>query len=677
MKVNASTESNSINISNSSAKNFINNEKQDLLHFKNDILKDFRLLEEKINLKLTEQNVIITEQYNQYEDKLNKLSNRINEVNLKIVDNTDISDKINDFQKFKTKAAENFDKLNTKMNTTQKENRDYINNIEKIINDNLRYPGVIGSNARFTNFKHFIDYIIRTFKEFNEFKKEIRELDFNEFKKQINSDIQNFRFSISDSNKNALRLINNIFKEFDSKMSDLIKQNKQMISENEEKINDFKNKINESFSEYQNKFAILEKNINDKHNEQLNEFNKFKIMSNDFIQEMNDIKRNIESMQKENEAKEQDFEKNILMKINNNSNQEILKDHMEISKNDDNDNMDFKKSLFKKKEEYQYLINSKNINNIKDLLINNNNNNVEPFLLKNNNYEDRLQNSEEKNNTEHFHDKKTNLSLSIEKSNSLERYQNLIKLKKYYLENEINELKIPSIKEDSSSNQENIIHSKEKMNTHKSEIKKQSENNNYIKYSNTVRKKLNKSIYSKANISNLKLKRVSLPEYMNNKNLNQISKSLMNDCKEIKKLPNNNNFSFTTTKKYFYNNEHNIKSTKNSLDISKINEHKEEKIKHPGFNQSARNFYTKAEAKVKDNLDSLLIIKSKNKNICLNSSNNKRKKRSLSFDEKGTEKKEKLLMGIRRSSFNEKTYKLSELLLVNSKNYRKSRKIKL
>ena len=674
MKINASTEANSINISNSSTKTFINNEKQDLLHFKNDILKDFRLLEEKINLKLTEQNEKIKGQYEQYEIKLNKLSNRIDEVNLKIVDNTDFTDKINDLQKFKSKAAENFDKLNTKMNTTQKENRDYINNIEKIINDNLRYPGVIGSNARFSNFKHFIDYIIRTFKEFNEFKKEIRDLDFNEFKKQINSDIQNFRFAISDSNRNALRLINNTFKEFDSKMNDLIKQNKQMINENEEKIKDFKNKINESFSEYQNKFATLEKNINDKHNEQLNEFTKFKIMSNNFIQEMKDIKANIESMQKENEAKEQDFEKNILMKINNISKPEIFRDQIENSKIDDNDNIDFKKSLFNKKEEYQFLMNSKNISNLKDLLINNNNNNVEPFFLKNNNYEDKFQNSEEKNNTEHFRDKKMNLSLSLEKSNSLERMQNMIKFRKYYLENEINELKIPSIKEDSSFNQENIMNNKENMSVPKSEMKKQSEKNNFLKYSNTLKKESSNSNYSNANISNIKLKRVALPEYMNNKNLNQISKSLMNDNKEIKKLPNNNNFSFTTTKKYIFHNDHNNKSTKNSLDIPKINEHKEEKTKHSGFYQSARNFYTKAEAKVNDNIDSLLIIKSKNKNNCLNSSHNLRrsKKKSLSFDEERIEKK-----GKRKSSFNEKTYKLSELLLVNSKNYRKSRKIKL
>ena len=678
MKVNASTEANSLSISNSSSKTLVNCEKQDLLHFKNDILKDFRILEEKINLKLKEQNASINEKYDEHEEKLNILSNRIIEVNTRIGDNIDFSDQINDLQKFKIKAAENFDKLNTKMNMTQKENRDYINNIEKIINDNLRYPGVIGSNAKFSDFKHFINYVLRTFKEFNEFKKEIRDLDFNGFKKEINSDIQNFRFAISDSNRNSLRLIENTFKEFDSKMNDLIKQNKKMVSENEEKFNDLKNKINESFSEYQNKFTIFEKNINDKHIEQLNEFNEFKNMSNNFIQEMKDIKSNIESIQKENESKEHDLEKiNLMKRINNDFNPEIIKDQVENNKNDDNDNIDFKKSLFKKKEEYQFNMNSiNNNNNLKELLINDNNNNKEIIFMKNNNSEDVSQNSEEK--TEHFPGKKMNLSHAVEKTNSLERIQNMLKLKKLYSENDNKELKIQNIKENSSFNHENILNNKENMNISELEIKKQSEKSLFSKYSNTERKNLNKVNYSNASILNIKLKRVSLPEYMNNKNLNQISKSLMNENKVIKDKPNNN-LSFTKTKKYFFHNNHNCESAKNSFDVPKINEHKEEKIKHPEFYQSARKFFTKAEAKVNENLDSLLIIKSKNKNNCFNSSRDlkRTKNKSLSFDPERSGKKEKLPITKRKSNLNDKTYKLGELLIMNSKNSGKIRKVKL
>ena len=119
----------------------------------------------------------------------------------------------------------------------------------------MRYPGIIGNNARFIDFRHFIDYIIKNFREFNEFKKEIKNFDFDAFKKQINSDIQDFRFTISDNKKNSLRLLLNNCKEFDLKIEDLMKQNKQMMKENEEK---FDNKINDCLSEYQIKFKDLE-----------------------------------------------------------------------------------------------------------------------------------------------------------------------------------------------------------------------------------------------------------------------------------------------------------------------------------------------------------------------------------------------------------------------------------
>lgn len=158
-------------------------------------------MEEKLNLKLAEQDLIISEQQNSYEKKLEKLSNHINLVNSLIINNTDLTEKVNDFQIYKKKAEEQINKLNSKINVIEKETTSYINNIEKIINDNLRYPGIIGNNARFTDFRHFIDFIIKNFREFNEFKKEIKNFDFDAFKKQINSDIQDFRFTISDNKK--------------------------------------------------------------------------------------------------------------------------------------------------------------------------------------------------------------------------------------------------------------------------------------------------------------------------------------------------------------------------------------------------------------------------------------------------------------------------------------------
>ena len=260
-KDNSSILTNSINVQN---KSFFNPEKskinQDFLFFKNDILKDIRKLEEKLNIKLNEQN-LVKNQCDNFEKKLTELSKYISNIHNLIADNNnnDIIQKIKNISKFKTEAENNFNRINSRINTLQKEYKDFSNNIEKLVNDNLRYPGVIGKNAKFSNFRYFIDFIIKSFKDVNDFKDEVRNFEFNEFKKKMNKDISDFRFAISDNYKNSINLIGINFKEIDIKIADLIKRNNNNMKENKEKFEQLKNKINDFFTEYKIKFESLEK----------------------------------------------------------------------------------------------------------------------------------------------------------------------------------------------------------------------------------------------------------------------------------------------------------------------------------------------------------------------------------------------------------------------------------
>ena len=300
-KDNSSILTNSINVQN---KSFFNPEKskinQDFLFFKNDILKDIRKLEEKLNIKLNEQN-LVKNQCDNFEKKLTELSKYISNVHNLIADNNnnDIIQKIKNISKFKTEAENNFNRINSRINTLQKEYKDFSNNIEKLVNDNLRYPGVIGKNAKFSNFRYFIDFIIKSFKDVNDFKDEVRNFEFNEFKKKMNKDISDFRFAISDNYKNSINLIGINFKEIDIKIADLIKRNNNNMKENKEKFEQLKNKINDFFTEYKIKFESLEKNINDKFTEQINEIEKFKTMKNEFVTDMNNLKLSLELHKKE------------------------------------------------------------------------------------------------------------------------------------------------------------------------------------------------------------------------------------------------------------------------------------------------------------------------------------------------------------------------------------------
>ena len=72
---------NALNVFNNSNKDFINYEMQELLFFKNDMLKDMKKLDDKFTFKIAEQNSINSEQFDKIKKQLNILSQQISQTN--------------------------------------------------------------------------------------------------------------------------------------------------------------------------------------------------------------------------------------------------------------------------------------------------------------------------------------------------------------------------------------------------------------------------------------------------------------------------------------------------------------------------------------------------------------------------------------------------------------------
>ena len=661
-KNNSSIQTNSLNAKILQNKSFFNPEKsniaQDLLYFKNDVLKDMRKLEEKLSLKLTEQNLTSTEQHDNLEKKLNELSNYISNVHSLVLDTNEIAEQIKSFGKFKTKTEDNFNRINSRISSFQKEYRDYINSIEKLVNENLRYPGVIGRNAKFLNFRYFIDFIIKGFKEVNEFKDEVKDFEINEFKKKVNSDISDFRFAISDNYTNSIRLIGNTFKEFDVKIADLIKRNNDNMKENEEKFEELKNKINNYFSEYQTKFESLEKIINDKFKEQLNEIEKFKSIKEELVADINSFKSSLEEQKKEinknnNIENHDNNEKNINNNsINNNNINNNINNSNNNSINNNNNNNTINNNVNNNiinNNTINTIINDNNMNNNKELKFHLNSRNINYQtilsrdkrnllieLLNNINAIDEYQNSEEKNNIESSSNERIH-SLHIESSKSFEKTpRNFI--------DENSELKI-------------------------FQNKKKLENN-----INIFNKDIIRSNYSISNIPNIKIKKVILPENLAKINLNQTTRSFYSEYKGLKMIQNN--ISSVKSKKNIDFNDIINNNGKNGNSIPKINTNKEPKnkiIKLATYDQVDEK---NPNLQLNRNMSSLLIIKPKTKNILKNIENIKKKnKNSWSFECEKNLKEQQIQIGFRKT-FNMKN-KIRDIILMNSKKLKKSRKIEL
>ena len=649
--------------------------KQDILFFKNDMLKDIRKLEEKLNLKMTNQNLMSSEQYNAFEKKMDSITTQITEINSLLVNNTNLTEKVNTLQIFKSRTEDSIFRVNARINTFEKEYREYIDNVEILINNNLKYPGIIGKNSRFSNFRHFIDYILKYFKDFNDFKDEIRNFNFNEFKKKIISDLNDFRFAINENYSNSILLIQRNVQDFDKRMDDLIKKNEKFLKANESKFEELENKINNYLSEYQAKFTSLEQNINEKYDEQLKEVENIKNLKNEFIEEMEKIKTKFEEIKKNEESKDINNENNFLLKIINNNYISESQKGTEENNNIENDNYkNLQKLLIEQKEESQAVLKSRNFNNqknehqkinniIKLLLLNNNNiNKINLSIIKNNCNEimKKIKNIEEKNNivnNSDDHSKRMNKTLSIEKTDSLEKFTNILKEKNNDIINSNNNFQ--NIENHLILSNEEILFKK-----------KQSENNeDSNRYLNLAKKEVSKNNYSISNIANTKITKVLLPESLNKKNKNRnpkihISNSSVSENKKIKLI--SNDLSCSNAKKYSIQDSNNIK--KSIIDFTKINKQKNEKIKSIDSERLNRRIN---ESKMHSNLKSLMVIKIKSKDKILNDLS-KKKKRSSSFE---NEKDENVQIEFRKTFH--LNNKVKELILVNSKNLKKNRKIQI
>ena len=565
---------------------------QDLKYFKNDLLLDVRKIEERFNYKLLEQSIISSEQYDSFEKRLSELSDRISQINQIILDYGDISGRIKTLLKFKMETEDSINRIYAQLFTFQKQNKEFSNNIDKIISENLEYPGIIGKNSKFLNFRYFIDYTLKNLKDLNEFMDNTKTFNFHEFRRKINSEIADFRFLLSDNYNNSVRLIGKNFKEFDAKVEDLIKTNNKNMEDNEARFEELKNNIFKYFAEYQTKFENLEKNINENYNQQIKEIDNIKKVKQELKEDINNFKSYLDNIKTSNI--------DVNDKINNNNGHNFNNENRNNFQSDENDNQ----TLTSNDKRYKMVMNGNNLENI--------------------NIIDYYQNCENKNNKEHSPNEKFN-----EDNNSKISDKNI-----------------------------SLTHD---------DIKKHEEKKESDSHYNTLYKEIKRNNYSITNIANIKIKKVILPEYISKRNIKRKVNSSLSENKGSMLLSNNQ--SSTLQQKSFYNNDNSNTMRQSVFNLSKINRQKIRKYKTINISQSMKLNNPKVEKNNPDKLKSLITIKSKSNTF------KKERKNSLSFEKRKILKDEEAQIGFRKT-FNLKK-KIKDIILINSRNFKKNRKIEI
>ena len=137
-----------------------NNLKQDILFLKEDILKDFRQIENKLNTKYDNQNENIIKKFEKFENNIEAINNKINNLSSLISTDKNMHQNVSNLFEFKEKIEKEFMTQKITIKNINKELKDSINNYNKIISESIIYPGVIGPKSKFSTFHELIDYIL-------------------------------------------------------------------------------------------------------------------------------------------------------------------------------------------------------------------------------------------------------------------------------------------------------------------------------------------------------------------------------------------------------------------------------------------------------------------------------------------------------------------------------------
>ena len=289
----------------------------DLLYFKEEILKDLKEIETKQQTKFN----TFKEQAN---EKLQYTEQTIELLKTKIIELTTTISKTHTNNENITKILFNQSKMDEKLTTLEINVRDLninysdsIFSLNKVIQDKLTLPGLIGVNSKFPTFHSLIDYILSNIKNLVAFKEKMTTNDMKNYRAKLDILINNMRNQID----NFVNTSNNFTI---MTMGECEKRFAKLFREHENKINDLQKnsfEFSENIEDFKEKIKVIELVIDQKIQEAVNKMrNTMNDLDNNITAK--NINGNINNVQDilniliAMDSKIQEYTKNFSLKIN-------------------------------------------------------------------------------------------------------------------------------------------------------------------------------------------------------------------------------------------------------------------------------------------------------------------------------------------------------------------------
>ena len=560
--------------------------KEEIVGLKEEIFKEIRNVEQKLNLQIVIKTQEIEENNKKFKEKFNSMIEKHNNLITDITTQNIYFNKIKDLENFQKKMDSMIITHEIRINNTMKDIKDISYKFGKEISENLNVSGFIGPSCKY---KTISNYLSSNINEVDRIKADIEsnKRESKEIKKKMDEIIKNVLTLVDRSNSKCIEYTNNKRKSIEEIINGKIKEFsekilgfKSLIMSQEtskdiyEKLENMilcnnynKLEIDDMLNNAVKDFEINLTNFKNNYNEEISKLIKINVdkLDNDIKENnrsINEIKIKINSMDrlqnqftKNNVSMRNIFNKNInndkVETNNNRNNYNLLKNLNEDEKIFKINNLDFRNKTLgsfnynkteyvkhkdKDKDEFKIHNHNKTNTNNKDYLTKK----IDKYYLKKNKYSEGNKNSIN-DNKDQLNDSNQKSDISYNKNNSIEK--------------EINESPGKTNSINNSISKNNIFENKSRK---KGDMLKNKTNNQNInrnenmkhlkmqKYNNT-----NTNTSSHKNFSNLlafsmggnqKIVFSNIETEINNEEINN-DKSPLNNNKSLKKSSRQKRFS--------------------------------------------------------------------------------------------------------------------------------------
>lgn len=157
--------------------------RQDLILFKEEVLKDIKVVQKEFANKFGRMEDILKEQINVYESKVNNFEQRIMNLTNLISADRSLLLKIEELIKFREETNDKLVTDSIRLTNLETDFKVNLKNIENILSKSVIYPGIIGYSGKFKSFHDFMDYVLKQISDLILFK-EKSYLDLGPYKKE-------------------------------------------------------------------------------------------------------------------------------------------------------------------------------------------------------------------------------------------------------------------------------------------------------------------------------------------------------------------------------------------------------------------------------------------------------------------------------------------------------------